>query len=88
MVALLFLFVVFILIAWCPMPLPKPTPTPKRIVFAIILGAIGGGLVFYGLDLEIPLSNIDFLTVAVGVFAGGRVGQQLELWLFPSPDIA
>ena len=73
------------LIGWCPTPAPKPTPTPKDPLAGIIGGIAGAYLVYYALGFEGTLSSPDFIALAIGAFATGKVLQQLTNWVLPSP---
>ena len=75
--------VVFGLVGWCGTPMPRP-PIPKDPLAGFIGGILGALLVHWAMGLEGALSSMDFVAVAIGAVAGGRVLYQVVNWVFPT----
>ena len=71
------------LVGWCGTPMPKP-PLPKDPLAGIIGGILGALLVSWALGFEGALSATDFVAVAIGALAGGRVLYEVVNWVFPT----
>lgn len=79
------IFVVIIggLVGWGVTPMPKP-PGPKDPLAGFIGGIVGAFAVHWALGFQGALSAAEFIAVAIGAFAGGRVLFEVAGWVFPS----
>jgi hypothetical protein len=77
------MLVVVGLVGWCGTPMPRP-PIPKDPIAGFIGGILGALLVHWAMGFEGALSSMDFVAVAIGALAGGRVLYEVVNWVFPT----
>ena len=73
------------LVGWCgPIPTPRP-PVPKEPVVGFVGGVIGAWFVYWALGMQGPLGAPEFVAIAIGAWATGRVLSDIVSFVFPGP---